>query len=513
VTSERTAPQGAAATRLQLGGFVLDLAAGELLTADGHLAGLRRQALQVLSILGNRAGRVVAKSELMDLVWPRSVVGEGSLTQAIADIRRVLGDAGHRQVRNVARRGYMLVPDTPGDAPALSIAVLPPAVEGDADECARFADALHGDLIDELARLQGTMVIGRGTMSTYRGRSPDPRQVARELRVRQVVLGRVRPEAGAMRLSMALVDGDSGVQRWSDSFVVERARLPQVLADLTMQIGRALLPELHRSAVEQRAALSPREVSADDLALRGMVAWNRGLHADNVAEALELLERAVALDRDCARGWSGLSFINVHAVANGWAADREAAVRRVCEAAAQLERLDADAFHTHQAKVCRAFLTKDWLALLRLTEAWVERTHHPNAFGARGMALLLNGRADEAVAALQEALRLDSHGGTWAEWQYRLAMAHFVAGRYELACDWALTAALANPGLPWPPVHAAALQRLERGSEAQQAFAEFIARHPGVEARHVVARLPGEHPSFIEGRERLLASLRALGMR
>ena len=101
-----------AARRLPLGEFVLDLVAGELFTADGQLAGLRKQALDVLLVLGSRVGQVVGKDELMRLVWPNVVVGEGSLTQAIADIRRVLGDSEHRVIRNVARRGYMLVPDT-----------------------------------------------------------------------------------------------------------------------------------------------------------------------------------------------------------------------------------------------------------------------------------------------------------------------------------------------------------------------------------------------------------------
>ena len=120
--NERTSLEGLAANRLALGGCVLDLAAGELLTNDGQLAGLRRQALDVLLVLGGRVGQVVGKEELMQRVWPDVVVGEGSLTQAIADIRRTLGDADHRLVRNVARRGYLLVPDriaaTPRDQPA-----------------------------------------------------------------------------------------------------------------------------------------------------------------------------------------------------------------------------------------------------------------------------------------------------------------------------------------------------------------------------------------------------------
>jgi len=98
----------AAASVLRLGGFRLDLSAGELRGPDGELAALRRQALAVLLTLGREAGRVVTKDRLMAEVWPGLVVGEGSLTQAVADIRRVLGDPQHRLVRNVARRGYLL---------------------------------------------------------------------------------------------------------------------------------------------------------------------------------------------------------------------------------------------------------------------------------------------------------------------------------------------------------------------------------------------------------------------
>ena len=106
------------ASRLLLGRCTLELTSGELRDAEGELAGLRKQALDVLLVLGRRAGEVINKDELMSQVWPKVVVGEGSLTQAIADIRRVLGDDGHRLLRNVARRGYMLVPDKPPSAAA-----------------------------------------------------------------------------------------------------------------------------------------------------------------------------------------------------------------------------------------------------------------------------------------------------------------------------------------------------------------------------------------------------------
>jgi len=510
----RQASQAASdAHHLQLGGLVLDLSAGELLTAEHGLAGLRRQALDVLLVLGRRAGHVVSKDELMKLVWPGVVVGEGSLTQAISDVRRTLGDTEHRLVRNVARRGYMLVPDTGADVPALSIAVMPLTLLGDASDSDWLADALHGDLVTEVARIQGSLVIARGTAATYKGRSVDPRLVARELRVRHVVLGSLRHDGGQLRLSVTLVNGDHGTQVWAEAFVIERAQLAQALAELATQIGRALLPQLYRSAAEQRAALSALEVSADDLAMRANAIWSRGLSGENTSEALKLLERAVALDSDCVRGWAGLTFMNLHGLFNGWVGDRDATRRRINEATAQLERLDHDGHFTYESKVIQAFLQQDTATMLRRTTAWVERHRHPMAYAGHGMATLLNGLADEAVAALERALRLSPRDTLRAELQYRLAMAHFMAGRYEQACDWALSARDSNLDLPWPPVHAAAMQQLGHTAEAQQAWREHIARHPGFTAEQVVQRLPGANPRLVEARERLASCLAALGMR
>ena len=103
--------------RLAWPGFVLDLGAGELLAADGRPTELRAQALKVLLILGERAGQVVGKDELMRRVWGDVIVTEDSLVQAIGDIRRVLGDQAHDRIRTVPRRGYLLMAEPPAAVP------------------------------------------------------------------------------------------------------------------------------------------------------------------------------------------------------------------------------------------------------------------------------------------------------------------------------------------------------------------------------------------------------------
>jgi TolB-like protein/DNA-binding winged helix-turn-helix (wHTH) protein len=556
-----------------------------LRNAQGELAGLRKQALDVLLVLARRVGEVVSKDELMSQVWPKVVVGEGSLTQAIADIRRVLGDDGHRLVRNVARRGYMLVPDppplsavethaapggdppaaaesyrplrprkgpaligavvvlavllaggawltwrsaaptwrTPADmaraplpreVPALSIIVLPLTLEGDAADTQWLADALHGDLVIAVAQLQNSFVIARDTAATYKGKA-DPRQVAREMGVRHVVQGSLRQEGGRIRLNLSLTDGESGVQRWAEAFDTDRAQLAQAVSDFGVAIERTLVAELYRSTGERVASLSPTEVSADDLAMQGYALWYRGVTRENVLAARALFDRALAMNPDSARAWGGVHFTTTAVLSNGWITDRPAAVRRAEEAAANLQRLDRDGTYTYSAKTFLLFIKGDFPGMLRTTTEWVGRYRLPSAFGAHGASLVFNGRFDEAVTALERALRLGPRDPFRAEWQYRLALAHFVAGRYELARDWSQTAANTTPTLTWPPIHAAALLRLGQREAAKQAFDEHLRRHPDFVTAHATRRIPGTEADDPAGvlRTRLVASLRELGMR
>jgi TolB-like protein/DNA-binding winged helix-turn-helix (wHTH) protein len=585
--NERVAELGLAAGRHVLGDFVLDLGAGELFTAAGSPAALRRQALDVLLLLGARCGQVVTKDELMRRIWPHVVVGDGSLTQAIADIRRVLGDHEHRLVRNVARRGYMLVPQAaspalsspaeaeaaappstatpasartaaqprnlrttaalvavsvlvafaaalalrganepwqtpasaarpplPKDVPALSIAVMPLTMEGDTSDAEWLADALHADLITEIQRGPGALVIARDTMASYKGTATDPRQVARELGVRHVVRGSLRREGDQIRLNMSLVDGESGVQRWADTFFSDRAALPRTLNDFAVQVERVLQTEIYHVDVSRRESLSPEQVTADDLSMRAYALWFRGFTRDNVMQALALCERAVQIDPNSLRGWNGVAFLNLHAALNGWQPDRALALQRIEAAAAQLERISRDAFQTYNAKTIILFWKNDVAAMLRLTRAWTEQhPNYPQAHGAFGSALMFNGHFDDAVHAFERALRLSPRDTFRAEWQYRLSMAHFSAGRYELARDWAQTAATTNPSLRWPPVHAAALWQMGRGDAARQALADYVARHGAFKPEQVRPRMPGDDEQFAPARERLITSLAAAGAR
>ncbi|HYA65559.1 MAG TPA: AAA family ATPase, partial [Burkholderiaceae bacterium] len=106
------------------GRYVLRSAQGQLL-ADGRLIALGGRAFDVLCKLAERAGQTVSKRELMDRVWPDSVVEENNLQVQISALRRVLGPGA---IVTIAGRGYRLGLAVDDEQRALSPA--PTAIAG-----------------------------------------------------------------------------------------------------------------------------------------------------------------------------------------------------------------------------------------------------------------------------------------------------------------------------------------------------------------------------------------------
>src|SRR5262245_30073089 len=68
---------------------------------------MRPKTFEVLAYIVERHGRLVAKAELIEAVWPDTAVTDNSLAQCLVEIRRALGDDSQQYVRTVARRGYV----------------------------------------------------------------------------------------------------------------------------------------------------------------------------------------------------------------------------------------------------------------------------------------------------------------------------------------------------------------------------------------------------------------------
>jgi adenylate cyclase len=407
-------------------------------------------------------------------------------------------------------RGSAATEATP---PALSIALLPLRGASTDGDDGWLRDALGHDLTMELGRLSGTFVISRDTAAIYRDKAIDPRVVARELGVRYVVLGTVRREAELIHLALEMVDGTSGAQRWAESFVLDRARLPGSLADVARPIARRLSVQMYQSSGEAAMRLDPERVQADDLAMQGFAFVFRGLTPQNLREAAQRFDAAVAQDPNSLRGWSGVATVAGAAGALNWI-PRDAAITRLEEAERRLLALDQDDYYTGMARSFIAFLKEDWDAHLLVNTSLAERfPSHPAPQYGRALALAAQGRFEECLVHAKRAIQLGPRDYAVGVYQFVVATCEFMLGRYQDAAAFARAAQQSNPQLPSPPVLlAASLARTGAVDEAREAIAAYRARYPQYEAAHIGRFLRGRDPRFIEGRDRVVATLRELGL-
>jgi TolB-like protein/DNA-binding winged helix-turn-helix (wHTH) protein/Flp pilus assembly protein TadD len=540
------------AQRLVWPGFVLDLARGELLDAAGRPTELRAQALKVLLVLGQQAGQVVSKDELMRRVWGDVIVTEDSLVQAVGDIRRVLGDTKHERVRTVPRRGYLLAPDaaverapagamrsrassaswlgvacllvamftagwmaarsggTAASAPR-SLAVLPFESEAGTDDW--FVEGVGGDLITLLSGWPEVKLIGRGTMARYKGRHADPREVARELGVRHVLTGRARRDGDQVRLAVSLVEA-SGAVVWSESRDVPRAELGALVGDVAGGIARALIVPFGDAVAIDTRRLAPQQVQADDLALQAIGELLRGVSKPHFERARDLAEQAVALDPASRRGLGGVALANLNLVIWEWADDPAAATARAEQALARLDVVAPEDLITKLSHAGMANLRRDWSGLLAIGDRLVAlHPNEPTSHHHRCSALLRLGRFDDCIDACTRAARISPRDSRMPTWQGLTGFAQFQLGRHAAAERSLRDSVLGNPRTPfYSAVLAAAIAEQGRRDEALAVVSDLAARHPNYRAGAIANYWVATDPRFIDGRDRIVVHAVELGL-
>jgi TolB-like protein/Tfp pilus assembly protein PilF len=311
------------ATMSRSGAFRVDAKSESLFRGVEPIA-LGRRAVALLRLLLERAGEPVSRQALIEAAWPRLAIEDSNLSVQIAAVRRVLAEQadGASWIETLPRRGYRYVgppipivngvgrSSLPASAPVSterpSVAVLPFTSSGGA-RSERFTDGMVEDVITALSRFKSLFVIARNSSFEYKGRTVNIRQVGRELGVRYVVEGSVRKAAGRLRVSVQLVDAESGYQLWSERYDRELEDVFAVQDEIVRAIV-SVLPGRMEDAGRDIAIRKPTSsISAYDLVLLGNERWRR-LEKSALAEARERFRAAVALDPNYARAHANIAW-------------------------------------------------------------------------------------------------------------------------------------------------------------------------------------------------------------
>ena len=164
-------------------------------------------------------------ARLQEIAAPGGICISSRVHEDVRDrLDTAFDDGGTQTLKNIARPvqvwrwqpGTAVAPK-PAPAPTAlplpdkpSIAVLPfQNMSGDPEQ-EYFVDGMVEDIITGLSRFKSLFVIARNSSFAYKGKSPDVRQVGRELGVRYVLEGSVRKAGNRLRITAQLIDAASG---------------------------------------------------------------------------------------------------------------------------------------------------------------------------------------------------------------------------------------------------------------------------------------------------------------
>jgi TolB-like protein/DNA-binding winged helix-turn-helix (wHTH) protein/Flp pilus assembly protein TadD len=407
----------------------------------------------------------------------------------------------------------------PRDAPPplRTLAIMPFEAEDPIAADAWFSDAITGDLNTMVARWGGgPQVIGRGTMQTYKGKGTDPRAVGRELGVAFVLTGRVRREGDRVRIAVELVDTATAQVLWARPFELDRGELPGSVGDIAGGIAKALNIEIGDVVTRNLQPLDPAQADADDLAMHGWSVFLKNVGAETFEQSRQLFEQALARDPRSLRALAGVSLTNSMNVSFNNTSDKEASMRRSQQALARLEAIDPAAHLTLIARASYLLSSADWTGQFAVSEELVRGfPNDPTSYHHRCSSLLRLGRFDEAIPACDRAIRISPHESRTPVWHALAGMNEFMRGNYAAAVKRARVAATANTKVPFFAVLlAAALAQDGHPADARQIVDEFRQRNPVFDSASIGAiwQTTNAHQSFIDGRNRLIQTVRDLGL-
>jgi TolB-like protein/cytochrome c-type biogenesis protein CcmH/NrfG len=357
--------------------------------------------------------------------------------------------------------------------------VLPFQNHGD-DAREYLADGLTQDIINSLGRFSALTVMSWNAVAAYKGTVAKPAQIAHALAVRYQVEGSVRYSGDHVRVSAQLVDPEGRVL-WSARFEEIPADVFALQDRITREIAGALA--IRVTEFEQRRVSAKPTASFDayDYVLRARPALQRPTRA-SIAEARELLRRAIELDPDYAAAHAALGESFHMAISMGWAESPDEYWKRVEAHAGEALRLDA-------ANVrARILLARSLIAYNRYAEAQTQidravaiNPSDADALAGRGNILMWLGATDAAIETLELAQRIDPELNPFD--RFGLSLAYYLKRRYAAAIEQAELNLRKYPGTHFNQVLlAAAYAQAGRAAEAARVAADIRRMDPTFEA-------------------------------
>jgi uncharacterized protein (DUF924 family)/TolB-like protein len=418
-----------------------------------------------------------------NLDHPGDVAGSPQFQEVLRAVEALVGRP--RRPPDAAPSPPGLDPGAASGPPRIAICVLPLAnLSGDPEQ-QYFSDGITADIITELSRWRLLAVRSRSASFKYRGPAVDTAQVARELNVRFVVEGTVRRMGDRVRISVQLIDAETGNHVWGERFDRAQAEIFSVQDEVVQTIVSTLVGRVHVSDAERARRKLPASLEAYECVLQG-----NALHWDDPeggAEATRLFERAIEIDPGYGLAYALLGTMR-RAKWRDDPGDSNALLDESFGLAMRAVELDDGESTCHSLLAQTCLYRRSFELALQHMQRSVELNPN-NQWNVADMGLILSymGRAEEALTWNQRARQIDPYFDQPWYWR-QTGMACMVLGRYQEA----LTFFARVPGRRYnlAALMAGCHARLGDMERARACVAECLSLRPDFSVRHWMSKEP-----------------------
>lgn len=294
-----------------------------------------------------------------------------------------------------------------------------------------FSDGLTEELIHALTKVPEMRVVAWTSAEQMRGRQQDLPAIRRQLKAGTMLTGSVRIAGPSLRVRAQLIDTETGVYLWSETFDRQMQDVFAIQEEIARAIVRTLRVQLAGAREETLVGRGRTTLSSYDWYLKGRHLW-RQRTPESLRRSLECFESAIAADDSSALAYSGLA--DAYSLMMDYGLMHPAdAIPKAKAAAARAIALEPGLAEAHVSLAfIRGLYDREWEdAELLYQEAIALNPGYATAhhwLATDHYAML--GRFEEARAEIEIALQLDPLSGILREGQGFLLT---VERRYEEA--------------------------------------------------------------------------------
>jgi len=284
-----------------------------------------------------------------------------------------------------------------------SIAVLPFADMSPDKDQEYFTDGISEELLNLLAKIPELRVAARTSSFQFKGQAGDIAEIAKQLKVTNILEGSVRKAGDRVRITAQLIKADDGYHLWSETW--DRT-LDDVFA-IQDEISAAVVDALKITLLGEAPHSTETNPDAYALYLQGTYLLNQRTR-EAWEKAEQVYNKALRIDPDYAAAWAGLSQVQ-SALAGYGHRDLDTGMTQARESVERALALDP-ALGSAWANLASLLSTYEWDygASGEATQRALElEPNNSMVLRQAGNQAKFTGRLNEAIALYKRALDLD----------------------------------------------------------------------------------------------------------